>query len=360
MITHYEYEFMYRYYERQGQLLEQGQLIVLRGKPLHLRKKPSNAAEQLQKEGKISQKGTNDDEGEEEEEILEEEGDKELKALENQFLQMMSLVESFQSLMPSSSLLSNTNLEETVEGKEEETARDLPQGKILHLLNDSAEVSIGKEIARNIQQFLSLKELTSLSSSGANNSRPTTSNYPSTAVAAPPTSGRKSIKASPEKPSSNNQITNVLPTTANLSTPIAQESVEILKRHNIHVDVSTGRILNDPNRILPGMHPGDNSGNTPSTPADHALSRSRRNTNLRNSRNNAMRRSKSGGGGSGTTSAMGSFNNAVTTSAGLLLLNPLTQYPTDQYIPMIKDRLSYYSEVIYNLDSFGRDLLYSI
>lgn len=323
MIAQYEYEFLFDYYEKDGLNIETGHLIRL-GRPII-------TSDEKEGEGK----GSGSDQ------IIREDEQKNdsandvdrLKAMENNFLQTMSLFESFQSLIPSSITSDNKGT------TEEEDNLQFPSNHVIHQLNDSPNLSIAKEIVKNIQSFMSLRQLTSKPSD----------------IAAPPTT------APTTAPAKNEAIPPISkrPLLANTSSSATKESAEILASHNIQLDLNTAKLIDQGKT--------GTSSNNPGTPADAGsnppTTRGRGGTGT--SRNSVMRNSIAANRKSikGNNPLSASMNAGAAGNGGgainAILLNPVANYPTNQYIPLIKDRLSHYSEVIYNLDCFGRDELSS-
>jgi hypothetical protein len=355
MITNLENQFIHDYLVEESYHIERGEVIHL-DRPLvygkignskeaegKTKEKSGGADEKTAVPGVVSE--TNEDEENEAERIFQAEKKRredknQLKKIEKNFLQIYSLLESFSLLLD----------------KDEQPTNH--ESKIDHFLTDIPEFSISKEIIKNIQQFLAFHNL----------SKPSTNlllvnHTPPPTAPSSPEKGNKTINQPPVSNHSHGgpsfNAHNPLLSAALPENPLTLESVNLLEHHNVQLDPFTGKLI--PKEPLGGApntaENNNNNANTPPTsskPGSKPNSRAGIPPKVPNTNNNNLLKKTV------TKSAPGTATSTTTTEnnkngANPLLLNPSSSYNSDLYIPMVKDRLSVFSELIISIDNFGRD-----
>jgi hypothetical protein len=148
--------------------------------------------------------------------------------------------------------------------------------------------------------------------------------------------------------------------TAAVEHPVTVDSLDILINHNINLEPQTGKILIPESKEIATKE--ESRGNK-SRGAGGKLSRNNSSIGNQSSNPPSRRKSISASGNTSTNSKTGTATEPTMAAAVALaipaisssLMNPLNQYKSNLYIPMVKDRLSLFSEVIYSIDNFGRD-----
>jgi hypothetical protein len=359
MITNLENQFIHDYLVEESYHIERGEVIHL-DRPLvygkigntketeskGTKEKSGGADEKTAAAAVVVENGSNNNEEEENEaerifqaEKKRREDKNQLKKIEKNFLQIYSLLESFSLLL------------------EKDEAPTHENSKIDHFLTDIPEFSISKEIIKNIQQFLAFHNL----------SKPSTNlllvnHTPPPTAPSSPEKGNLVNKTMMNQPPVTNHshgatsfnAHNPLLSAALPENPLTLESVNLLEHHNVQLDPFTGKLIpKEPLGGAPNTAENNNNASTPPTSSKPGSKPNSRAGGLppKGPNNNLLKKTVTKSApGTATTATAESKNNA-----NPLLLNPSSSYNSDLYIPMVKDRLSVFSELIISIDNFGRD-----
>jgi hypothetical protein len=338
MISMIEQQILADYFYRDGISIEKGEVVT------------------LEKKRQENQDHEDDDDHEEEaqEETQHEAREEVMEEIENSFLKSFSFLESYHLLLnqpPIHHDAMEQKLTETKTQDEEKGMETKKEGEILvkekkpkkphqlspfhHYLNDLPEFSISKEILKNLQQLLS--------SIQPNKSQDNRSTH---AVSSRP------VTAASEKVVSDSSFALPFSPTTTVEHPLTSDSLDILTNHNINLEPQTGKIVVP--EVKETATKEESRGNK-----SRGGKLSRNNSSIGASSNPPSRRKSVSASNTSANKTGTTANSELTTAASVAtcasVTNPLNQYKSNLYIPMIKDRLSLFSEVIYSVDNFGRD-----